>query len=36
MVYTPNIPNASDFIDESQPIIKANFQQLDTSFGLNH
>jgi hypothetical protein len=36
MPYNPNIPNASDFISDSQPQIKGNFAQLDTSFGVNH
>ena len=36
MAYNPNIPNASDYQDESQVQLKQNFQQLDTSFSINH
>jgi hypothetical protein len=36
MAYNPNIPNATDYLDESQPQLKQNFQQLDTSFAIDH
>lgn len=36
MAYDPNIPTANEFQDESQPIIQGNFQQLDTTFGIDH
>lgn len=35
-VYNNSIPNATDFLSDSQQDIRNNFQQLDTSFGLNH
>ena len=34
--YNPNIPQSTDFLSDSQQDIQSNFQQLDTSFGLNH
>ncbi len=33
MSYTPNIPQATDNPSNSQPLILANFQQLNTQFG---
>lgn len=36
MAYSPNIPNATDLLSQSQPDIKANFQAIDTTFNLNH
>lgn len=36
MAYDPNIPTANEFQDETQPIIQGNFQQLDTTFGVDH
>jgi hypothetical protein len=33
MSYTPNIPQATDDPSESQPLILANFQQLNTQYG---
>lgn len=36
MVYLPNIPQQTDQLDVSQPEILGNFQQLDTSFGIDH
>jgi len=33
MTYTPDIPNASDIVAQSQPIIKTNFQQLNVVYG---
>lgn len=34
--YIPNIPQAGDFLDESQPQILGNFQSADASFGKDH
>lgn len=36
MAYTNNIPTASQFISVSQPLIKANFQELDTYTQVDH
>ncbi len=36
MVYTANTPNAGDKISVTQPIIKANFQDLDTYTQVDH
>lgn len=36
MVFNPNIPNAGDKLSASQPVLRANNQQLDTSFGEDH
>ncbi len=36
MPYNPNIPNASDFISDSQPQIKANFFSANVAFGTDH
>lgn len=36
MVYNPNIPTAPQKLSVSQPLILANFGQLDTSFGIDH
>ena len=36
MSYNPNIPNASDFLSQSQQQIKDNFGQLNTVFGIDH
>jgi len=35
MTYSPNIPQAADNPSQSQPLISANFQQLNTQFGTN-
>jgi hypothetical protein len=36
MVFSPNIPTASQKLSASQPLLLANNQQLDTSFGIDH
>lgn len=36
MAFNPNIPQAIDYQDDSQPQFLANNQQLDTSFGIDH
>lgn len=36
MVYRNNIPQATDFLDQSQVDLLNNFAQLDTSFGIDH
>lgn len=36
MAYNQNIPNASDFLSDSQGQLKENFQQLQTQFSKNH
>lgn len=36
MSYDPNIPNASDFLADSQGQLKINFQQLDAGFAFDH
>lgn len=36
MAYTPNCPLGPQKINASQPIINANFQQLNTQFSVNH
>ncbi len=36
MAYDPNIPQPTDDLSDSQVQLLANFQQLDTSFGINH
>lgn len=36
MTFTPGIPLATDFIDESQPVIAANFTELDAVFDVDH
>lgn len=36
MAYDPNIPQPTDDLSDSQVSLLANFQQLDTSFGINH
>lgn len=36
MAYDPNIPQPNDDLDDSQGDLLANFQQLDTSFGIDH
>lgn len=36
MSYNPNIPQATDYIDESQPQLLANFQQLNTLYDGDH
>lgn len=36
MTYTPNTPQATDFISTTQPLIEANFQFLDTGIGVDH
>lgn len=36
MAYTNNIPTASQFISVSQPLIQANFQELDTYTQVDH
>lgn len=36
MPYSPNIPQATDFIPASQPPLLANFQEINTLFNVNH
>ena len=36
MTYTPNVPQPTDFIDESQPFLLANYQGLDSTFDVDH
>lgn len=36
MTYNPNIPQATDFISQSQAQIQTNFSQADTAFGIDH
>jgi hypothetical protein len=36
MTYIPNIPQANDDLDDSQPQILGNFQAADASFGKDH
>lgn len=36
MTYNPNLPQATDYIDESQPELLVNFQQLNTLYDLDH
>lgn len=36
MVFKPNIPQANDILSDSQGDLLGNFQQLDTSFGIDH
>lgn len=36
MAYTPNIPDATDRPSDSQSLIQANFNSLDTAFAVNH
>ena len=36
MVFNPNIPTAPQKLSVSQPLLLANNQQLDTSFGIDH
>jgi hypothetical protein len=36
MVYLNNIPNATDFLSQSQSQLKENFSQLETQFSVDH
>lgn len=36
MTYTPGIPLANDYIDQSQPVLKDNFDALDSVFDVDH
>lgn len=36
MTFTPSTPLETDFIDESQPILRANFEELDAVFDVDH
>lgn len=36
MAFNPNIPNPKDKLSASQPVLRSNNQDLDTTFGIDH